>query len=249
MVRKDHPWKKIKRFLTQPIMWRRIGKFTPFGVVVIAMVIFYLWLGFDWLDFEFLKKRHDLIHAWSLVHPIQAALMFIMIYAVVVALSLPGGAVLSIFGGALFPQPLSTIYVVIGATLGASALFTAAKTAFGPFFRRRAKGKLTRLKKGFKKGEVSYLLFVRLVPLFPFWLVNLAAAFANIRSRTFLWTTALGIIPGSFVFTQAGRGVSSIFEHKTLSTHSVLNIHVWIALGALGIFALMPILVKWMRHD
>jgi len=239
MARKDHTPKEIGR----------IAKFAPAGVIVILMALFYLWIGFDWLNFELLKERHAWMHAWSSAHPVQSALIFVAIYALVTSLSLPGAAVLSIFGGALFPQPLSTLYVVIGATLGATALFTAAKRAFGPFFRRRAKGKMARLKKQFKKGEISYLLFVRLVPLFPFWLVNLAAAFANIRLKTFLWTTAVGIIPGTFVFTQAGRGISSIFEYKTLSVHTVLNFHVWIALVALGIFALMPIVVRWLRHD
>lgn len=239
MARKDHSSKKV----------RGIGKFAPIVLIVIMMAIFYLWIGFDWLDFEVLKRHQQLLHSWSSDNPIQAALIFIVIYALVVALSLPGAAILTIFGGALFPQPLSTLYVVIGATGGASALFAAAKRAFGPFFRRRAKGKMARLKKGFKRGEASYLLFVRLVPLFPFWLVNLAAAFANVRFKTFLWTTAVGIIPGSFVFTQAGRGISSIFEQKALSIQGVLNFHVWIALCALGIFALLPVVVRWLRHD
>lgn len=239
MARKDHTPKKIRGF----------GKFIPALLIALMMAVFYLWIGFDWLDYEVLQQRHRLLHMWSSMHPFKAALLFIVIYALVVALSVPGAAILSILGGALFPQPLSTLYVVLGATAGASALFVAAKSAFGPFFRRRAKGRMTRLKRGFKKGEASYLLFVRLVPFFPFWLVNLAAAFANIRLKSFIWTTAVGIIPGSFVFTQAGRGISSIFEHKTLSIHNVLNFHVWLALCALGVFALIPVVVRWLHHD
>lgn len=239
MAHKDHTQKKIKGF----------GKSIPLLLIALVMAIFYLWIGFDWLDFEVLKKHCHVLRAWSLAHPFQAPLAFIAFYALVVTLSLPGAALLSILGGALFPQPLSTLYVVLGATVGATALFAAAKSAFGLFFRRRARGKMNRLKKGFKKAQASYLLFVRLVPLFPFWLVNLAAAFANIRLKRFIWTTAVGIIPGSFVFTQAGRGVASIFEQTTLSIHNVLNFHVWIALCALGIFALLPVVVRWVRHD
>ena len=232
----------------QNTLWKKVRSSLPLVLLLILMGALYLWLGFDWLNFEALKKHHRLFQLWSEQHRMLAACSFILAYAIATALSIPGGAILSIFGGVLFPQPLSTFCVVVGATLGASALFAAAKSALGAFLKKKAAGRLTRLKKGFKKGEISYLLFLRLVPLFPFWLVNLAAAFFGISFRTFVWTTFVGIIPGAVVFTEAGRGLSSIFDHESISISLVLNFHVQIALIALGLFALLPIVVKWVRR-
>jgi len=244
----DSPWKKIIRFI-------------PIGLILVAMFIFYLWLGFAFLSFEMLHSSHAALQTWSHTHPVTSGLIFIGLYALIVALSIPGAIWLTLFGGFLFPQPLSTLYVVIGATTGASALFFAARTALGDSLKKRTRSKLpskvssklSKIKAGLKKGQISYLLFVRLVPLFPFWLVNLGAAFAGARPWAFVWTTAVGIIPGTFVFTQAGRGLASVFESGHLSVASILNYHVWVALVALGLFALMPLVVRYTKkinsHD
>ena len=97
-----------------------------------------------------------------------------------------------------------------------------------------------------QENKVYYLLFLRLVPIFPFWVVNLAPAFFSIRTSTFFWTTCVGIIPGSFVFSQIGNGLGSIFDsHETFSIHALLNANMKIALIALGFFALLPVIVKY----
>ena len=161
------------------------------------------------------------------------------------ALSLPGGAILSLFGGFLFPQPFSTIYVVIGATIGAALIFLAARSALGEILYKKAGNIFNKMEKGFQENAISYLFFLRLVPIFPFWIVNLAAAFFRVSFWTYLWTTFLGIAPGSFVFTQAGAGLSAIFETgQTFSLSTIFNMQIRIALIALGIFALIPILIK-----
>jgi uncharacterized membrane protein YdjX (TVP38/TMEM64 family) len=138
--------------------------------------------------------------------------------------------------------------VLIGATIGATLLFLAARTALGESLRKKAGPLLTKMEKGFKENAVSYLLFLRFVPLFPFWLVNLAPAFFNVPLRTFVWTTAVGILPGAFVFTQAGAGLNAIFENEgVFSVHTILNTQLKIALVCLGIFALIPVAIKKYR--
>ena len=166
------------------------------------------------------------------------------------ALSLPGGALLSIIGGFLFGVPLSTIYVVVGATIGATIIFLAARTAIGDLLKRKAGPFLSKMDTGFQKNTASYLLFLRLIPLVPFWLVNIAPAFFNVKTRTYLWTTFVGIIPGAYVFTQAGNGLGAIFDSgKEFSIETVFNIEVKIALVVLALFALIPIFVKRLRRD
>jgi uncharacterized membrane protein YdjX (TVP38/TMEM64 family) len=183
--------------------------------------------------------------------PIPSTLLFIGIYIVVAALSLPGASFVTVIGGFIFPQPLSTLYVVTGATVGASLLFLACKTAFKKpierYLKRHAKGKLSELQKGFKQSASSYMLFVRFVPLFPFWLVNLAAAFLGASFKAFVWTTFIGVIPGSFVYTQLGKGLSVSFSQNKLSLASAFNFDMTIAIVLLALFSLLPIAIRHFR--
>jgi len=214
------------------------------------MTLVYFSGAYRYLSFEMLKSKYHLIRLFVEQHPIATPLIFIGIYIISTALSLPVGAFLSILGGFLFPQPLSTIYVVFGATLGACLLFIAAKTALGDALRKKSGSLLYKMKKGFQENAASYLLFLRLVPIFPFWLVNLAPAFFGVSFKTFFWATAVGIIPASFVFTQAGIGLGAILETQgQISLDTVFNLQVKIALISLGIFALIPIVIKKLKKN
>lgn len=184
------------------------------------------------------------------LHEVLAPFIFICIYSAAISLSLPVGATLSVIAGFLFSQPYCTIYVVFGATLGASFLFFLAKTTYmrhmkqmlGEKERSAFKQQVIR---HFEEDATSYLLFLRLVPIFPFWLVNLVPAFFKISFFTFFWTTLIGIIPASFVYTQAGVGLGAILDAgNTLNPQAVFNGQVKIALAALGIFALLPVIIK-----
>lgn len=223
-------------------------KFIPILIIITLMLVGYFTGFYRSLDFDTLKYHHNELIEYVNNNPIMTPFMFMGAYAASTALSIPGGLLLSLLGGFLFRQPLCTIYVVIGATTGATLLFLAARTALGDFLKKRAGPFLKKMEKGFNENAVSYMLFLRFVPLFPFWLVNLAPAFFRVRLRTYIWTTLVGITPGAFVFTQAGRGLGAIFEtSEDFSLASVLNIETKIALIALGIFALIPIFVKKWR--
>ncbi|WP_420422174.1 TVP38/TMEM64 family protein [Simkania sp.] len=220
-------------------------KWIPIVVIIILMVVAYFSGVTDYLTFDNLKahreKLLDHIHA----HPILSPVLYILLYIIVVALSLPGGTLLTLFGGFLFGVPIGTIYVVIGATIGATCIFIAAKTALGDVLKRKAGPFLSKMEKGFQKNVVSYLLFLRFIPLFPFWLVNLAPAFFQVRLWTYILTTFIGIIPGTYVYSQAGSGLGAIFDTgQTFSLDAVFNTQIKIALVVLGVFVLIPIFVK-----
>lgn len=200
-----------------------------------------------YFSFEKLSNQRAMIKQFVDTHQIAAPLLFILFYAASTALSIPGGAFYSIFAGFLFPQPFSTLYVITGATLGATLLFLAARGLFRGLLKNRIAPYLQKFQKGFDENEASYMLFLRLVPLFPFWLVNLAPAFLNVRLRTFIWTTAVGVIPGAFVFTQAGYGLGEVFDAESISIETIFNRNIQIALIALGFFALIPVIIKRMR--
>lgn len=224
-------------------------RFIPITLILIFMAIAYFSGLHEYLTFETLKEHRQNLKSAVKEYPLLAPLMFIAIYMISTAFSIPGGIFLSIFGGFLFPQPYSTIYVVTGATLGAIIIFLAAKTALGDYMKGKAGPLMIKMQEGFREDAASYLLFLRLVPIFPFWLVNLAPAFFGVSLRTFAWTTFIGIIPGAFVFTQAGVGLGAIFDSgESLSINTIFNTQVKIALIALGIFALLPVAIKKLRR-
>ncbi len=227
------------------VAWKR---FIPLILIIVIMILVYATGLTDLITFEQLKDNRQTLLDYVNNHPILSAIGFMLLYAASTALSIPGGVFLTIFGGFLFPQPLSTIFVVIGATIGAIIIFLVAKTALGDIMREKAGPVIQKMQKGFQENATSYLLFLRLVPLFPFWLVNIAPAFFGVSLLTFSWTTFVGIIPGAFVYTQAGAGLGSILDtQKEFSLEGIFTWDVKIALIALGIFSLLPIVIKKLR--
>src|ERR1700719_5006595 len=177
----------------------------PLGVLVAAWIVFMLAGGYRYLTFSALAENRDwlcgLVRQWGVL----AAFVYIMVYATLVALSVPGAAILTIAGGFLFGTWVGGLCAVIGATLGATAIFLAARAGLGGLTQRAGRF-VGKLEAGFRADAFSYLLVLRLVPIFPFWLVNLVAALARVRLRTYVVGTLLGIIPGSFVFVSLGQG-------------------------------------------
>jgi uncharacterized membrane protein YdjX (TVP38/TMEM64 family) len=196
----------------------------------------------DYLSFDALRDNRELLTSFVTDHAVIAVISFIALYAFSTALSLPGGAVLSIAGGFLFGSILGTAWIVVGATLGAIVLFLAAKTALGDVLRAKAGPWMQRMEAGFKDNAFSYLLVLRLVPLFPFFVVNLVPAFLGVGLRTFTAATFIGIIPGAFVFASVGAGLGSVFEQGgDFSPAAALTPEVIIALLGLAVLSLVPV--------
>ncbi|MGB5093811.1 MAG: TVP38/TMEM64 family protein [Parvibaculum sp.] len=159
-----------------------------------------------------LRDNRAALGAWVASHALLAALSYIGVYILIAAFSLPAGLVATLTGGFLFGTLSGGLYTVIGATIGATCVFLAAKTALGDVLRARAGPSLRRLEDGFGENAFSYLMVMRLIPIFPFFLVNLAPAFLGVPVSTFITTTALGIIPGTFVFASLGNGLGAVFD-------------------------------------
>ncbi len=145
-------------------------------------------------------------------HPVIAPVLFVAIYTAATALSLPGALILTLAGGFLFGVVLGGLWSVLGATAGAVMVFQIARSAFGASWRQRAGPWLQRMEAGFREDAFAYLLVLRLIPLFPFWLVNLVPAFLGVSLRTFTLASILGMIPAAFVYASAGSGLNAILE-------------------------------------
>lgn len=188
---------------------------------------------------------------------------YLGIYIAVVVLSLPGAGILSIGGGFLFGWLISAPTTILAATIGATLLFLAVTTSFGEALREKAGPWVAKLKAGFEKDAFNYLLFLRLVPAFPFWLVNLAPAMLGIKLSTYVSATAIGIIPGSFAFAFVGAGLGSVIEAQRaanadcignsecaieISTRDLITPEILAALAALSVVALIPVVLKRLRN-
>jgi uncharacterized membrane protein YdjX (TVP38/TMEM64 family) len=203
-------------------------------------------LGLDkYLTFEALRENRAWLAGFVESHMIGAALLFIAVYALATAVSLPGGAILSIAGGFLFGPWLGTGWIVIGATIGATAVFLIARTTLGDALRAKAGPALKKMEAGFRENALSYLLVLRLIPLFPFFLVNLVPAFLGVGLRTYVIGTFVGIVPGALVFAFAGAGLGSVFDSaESFSPASILTPEVIVALAGLAVLALLPVAYK-----
>ena len=227
---------------------RSVKRFLPAALIGAAIFgAFALGLD-DYLSFDALRDNRNALTHFVGSNAVLAVLAFVAIYALSTALSLPGGAILSITGGFLFGSVLGTVWIVLAATLGAIAVFLAARTALGDSLKSKAGPWLTKLEAGFKENALSYMLVLRLVPLFPFFVVNLVPAFLGVSLRVFTIGTAVGIIPGAFVFASVGAGLGSVFEMEgDVTVAGVLTPEVITALLGLAILSLVPVGYKKLK--
>jgi uncharacterized membrane protein YdjX (TVP38/TMEM64 family) len=174
--------------------------------------------------------------------------------------------IVTVASGLLFGWAIGTLATVVGATIGATLLFLIARTSLGEPLRQKAGPWLSQFQQGFEKDAFNYLLFLRLVPAFPFWLVNLAPAFLGVRLWTYIITTFIGIIPGSLAFSYTGFGLESVIEQQrslyddcvskqgeaacefSLDASSLVTKEIIIAFLLLSVIALLPVLIKRLRN-
>lgn len=209
------------------------------AIFVGGLVAFFALGGHRYLSLEAVKANRDALVAFADSHFAAAIAIAFAVYAGVVALSLPGGLVLSLTVGFVFGRWVGTALVVVAATVGATLVFLAARYLFADAARRRLGTVGARINAGFTEDAFSYLLFLRLVPLFPFFLVNLAPAFTSVPLRTYVLATAIGIVPGTFVYVNLGQALGRIDSLQGLVSRETL-----LAFALLGLFALAPIAWK-----
>lgn len=184
-----------------------------FGPIVFIALILAFVISMGWhkyLSFEVLSAQSGALKALVADNPLLVGAIFMGVYVLATSISLPGAIWLTIGGGFLFGPFLGTALSAMSATIGATILFLAAQSALGGGLRARAGGFIDKLETGFKENAFSYLLTLRLLPVAPFWGVNLAAAALGVRLQTFVVATAIGILPGGFVYAWLGSGVEHI---------------------------------------
>lgn len=242
--------------------WAR--RLIPLGAVVVAMALVYLTGLHRQLSLETLVRHRAVIDDFIDSHTGAAIAVFIAIYVAAVALSIPVSALLTASGGLLFGWMVGAGASLVGATVGAAIIFEIARTACGETLVRRAGPRAMKIAAGVRAHAFSYLLFIRLVPVFPFWLVNLAPALVGVRFPTFVAATAIGIIPGCVAFAMLGEGVDSVIVAQeamfntcvgsgrpdcklNFDPSAAVTPQLVAALVALALVSIVPILVRWWK--
>jgi uncharacterized membrane protein YdjX (TVP38/TMEM64 family) len=201
--------------------------------------------GADAVSFATLRAQSAKMRAFIDQYPLLAPAAFAVFYAAVIVLLPPSGSLATVIGGYLFGAVVGTVAAAIGATAGATLVFLIARRAIGQSLRRCAGPRLRALEAGFRRDAASYLLVLRLLPLFPFWLVNIAPALLGVPLRTYVLTTAIGIIPGTFVYALFGAGLGSAIDRaETISLQAVMTPQILGALTGLAVLSLAPVLYK-----
>lgn len=226
-----------------------LRRYAPMMIILAALGLFFGLGGQQYVSFEALREHRqtlsDLARAW----PVLAPLGLTLIYALLVSISFPGAGYLTIFSGFMFGLWVGALAAWAGAVIGATLIFLAARTAFGDVLEKKAGPLLAKFRDGFQgENAFNYLFALRLAPVFPFWLLNIAPAFVGMKLRTYTLATALGIIPGTFVYTWIGAGAGAVLDRGENLSFDIVTQP--IILGpVLGLIALslLPTLIKRLK--
>ncbi len=228
-------------------------RFLPIALIIGGLLFGYFMGWHRFLSLEFLALSRNQLQLFVAENYAYSLLIFFVVYTLAVAFSFPAASVLSIFAGFMFGWFVAGVVVAFGATIGAAIIFLAARFAFADFFRHKVSGKLSAMADGFREDAFSYLFVLRLAPIFPFWLINIAPAFFNVPLRTYVAATFLGILPGTFAYTYLGQGVDSVLmaakdAGHELSVGDLVTPDITIAFVALAVVAAIPLVVKKIRN-
>lgn len=237
-----------------------IKRLLPLGILVAVVIGFFATGLHKQLSFDQIAINYGLLTGFVAEQPILSALAMVAIYALATALSFPAAWLFTVSAGLVFGWATGGFLVVFGATLGACALYLTARYALADFFKQRAGGVLTKMADGFRDDATSYMLFLRLAPIFPFALVNVVPGILGVRLTTFAWTTFVGIIPGVIAYAFAGEGLRSIVAERAdacaagvapcgqaLTPGDLVTPQILIAFALLGTVSLMPVVLKRLR--
>ena len=209
---------------------------------IVIGLFFYFDLG-SYLTLESLKENKARFDQYYQENTTGMIVGFILVYIAVVALSLPGATILTLTAGAIFGAVTGTLVVNVGATVGATLAFLVARFILRDWVEEKYGDRLKPFNEGFSNNALNYILFLRLVPVFPFFLINLVSGLTRIRLPVYFFGTMFGILPGSFVYCNAGSNLASITSLSDIASPGVLG-----AFALLGVFALIPTLYKKFKN-
>lgn len=230
----------------------RYWRYLPIAIVAAGLALGYAMGWHRYFTLMFLSESSETLNGYVADNPVLAPVAFFVAYALAVAFSFPAASVLTIFAGFLFGWLYGGLLVAFAATLGATVLFLAARSAFGNVLRKKVGVRAARLADGFEDNAFGYLLALRLAPVFPFFVINIAPALFNVSLRTFVAATFLGILPGTFAYAWLGQGVESVLQAareagEEPSVADLVTTEITLAFLFLALVAVIPTIVRSVR--
>lgn len=226
-------------------MRKNILRFLPFALLVVLILIVYLTNVHQHLTLENLRKEESRLLDFVQAHPILSPFIFIAVYTISVVLIIPDSTILTLLGGLVFPLPLAIAYSVISETVGATIFFAIFHGAFSKIVFLRERPFIHKMRKKFDKHASTYLIFLRISHVIPYWLTNFSAAYFRVSYKTFIWTTFVGVIPIMYVLAYAGHSLSDVFAiDKKITISDVFTTQLKISLVLMSLLAFVPILYK-----
>ena len=226
----------------------QIATFTRLLPLLVLGACFFgfFWLGLDrYLSFQALKDHKDLLSQWRDENYFMAALLFVGAYGVLRGISVPVGLWMTLAGGFMFGTVVGGFLSLLGASLGALAIFLVARYTLAEVLKEKCGTAISKMEAGFKENQLSYMLVLRLVPLFPFWLVNLVPAFLGVSLRIYVIGTLFGMVPGALVYASVGNGLYTVFESGSQPDLGViLSPNIFLPIMGLAALALIPVIYK-----
>ncbi|WP_367715867.1 TVP38/TMEM64 family protein [Nitratireductor sp. GISD-1A_MAKvit] len=232
----------------------RVKRFLPLILLFAGLACGYFLGLHRYLSLDFLSESRGFLRDFVAENPFLAPFGFAVLYALAVAFSFPAASILTLFAGFLFGWLLGGALVAVAATIGASAVFLAARGALSGVLTQKIGGRVSRMAKGFEDDAFSYLLVLRLAPIFPFWVVNIAPALFNVPLKTYASATFLGILPGTFAYAYLGHGLDSVLvaagnAGREVTLGDLVTPQLTLAFAALALVAAIPVVVKKLRRS
>ncbi|MHB1947877.1 MAG: TVP38/TMEM64 family protein [Gammaproteobacteria bacterium] len=236
--------------MAKKIGYKWLKRWIPLVLLMGSFFLFFYFRLDKYISFESLKNNRQLLLRWTNEHYFLTASIYILIYVVGVAISIPGAVFFTLVGGFLFGILLGTLYVVMSATIGATILFMAVKMALADWVAKKSGKWVKQMEKGFQENAFNYLLTLRLIPIFPFWLVNIIPALLGVRLITFVSATFLGIIPGAFIYTSVGNSLGSLFDsNQTPNLNIIMQPNIFLPLLGLAVLSVLPVIYKRFKRN
>lgn len=240
-------------------VYARFGRFLPAALVILVFVVIWSMGWFDYFSLSSLIMHRHALAAHIADNWLLALAVYFLLYAGLVAISFPGATLLTVSAGLLFGAITGGAVTIFAATLGATIIFFVARSSFGDILEKRAGPFVSRMIDGFNRDAFNYLLFLRLAPVFPFWVVNIVPGLVNMPVSTYVAATFLGIIPGTFAYAFIGAGLDSVIaaqEHANpgcadagtcrIDPSALVTNELLLAMAALAVISVLPVILrKW----
>lgn len=225
-----------------------VKKWLLLSFLCLAFFLFYYFELYKYLSLETIKTYHLSIEQWTNTHYISAVSLYLIIFTVLVACGIPCATVLTLFGGFLFGT-IALLYAIIGTTLGGAILFLAIRTSIGAHIAAKRSGWIKAMEHGFQQNAFNYLLLLRLVPIFPCGLSNIAAGALNVPLKTYIAATVLGIFPSTLIYVFVGRGLDNLLAARTPKLDMLLEPSILLPLIGLAILSIFPLIYRHIKSN